>query len=149
MIKTSCASYLPFLFPHWTYLLLLLFVRLSICTANHRFPCYCVREVIMRILSHSRGMGRARDRIVKSVTRTVHPLTVPLFSFLFCIHVVFSLNRAKRWNFTEPERMIRSSLFIFRFSRRFPSFLFSDIARDFSIQPFIAPDVESVREFVV
>lgn len=78
-------------------------LRLSICTSNHRFPCYCVQAVIMRILSQSRGWD-APEIALLSVTAYAAFL-------VFILHTrclfTFSLNRAKRWSFTGPERMIR------------------------------------------
>jgi len=61
------------------------------------------------------GVRRVRDRIV---VRNVCDASSNRSTFLvFILHTrclfTFSLNRAKRWNFTGPERMIRSSFFFF------------------------------------
>lgn len=99
------------------------------------------------------GVGRARDRFI--IRNTYDASSNRSTFFVFILHtsrlLTFSLNRAKcEISPNQKENQIWSSFFFFTsVLTTIPSFLFSGIARDFSIQPFIASDVESVRKFVV
>lgn len=97
----------------------------------------------MRILSQSR-IGRARDRIV---VRNAYDAFSNRSTFLvFILHTpCLFLEPCKTMKFHQTRK--NDTKFLLFFGSHDDSLIL--VARDFSIQLFIAPDVESVRKFVV